>query len=134
MEIYENRALMQEAAKQSLEKLKDLEPGTEEYANAAKVALQLYDMQLKGEAQDSEQNLKDDEERRKEQEVINDQEKASKMRRLEWAKFGMQVLTFVGTIGTTVYWSICEAGGVTPLSGAMREGLHEIKRGFTDRK
>ena len=56
------------------------------------------------------------------------------MRRLEWAKFGMQVLTFVGTIGTTVYWSICEAGGVTPLSGAMREGLHEIKRGFTDRK
>ena len=134
MEIYENRALMQEAAKQSLEKLKDLEPGTEEYANAAKVALQLYDMQLKGEAQDSEQNLKDDEERRKEQEVINDQEKASKMRRLEWAKFGMQVLIFVGTIGTTVYWSICEAGGVTPLSGAMREGLHEIKRGFTDRK
>lgn len=134
MEIYENRALMQEAAKQSLEKLKDLEPGTEEYANAAKVALQLYDMQLKGEAQDSEQNLKDDEERRKEQEVINDQEKASKMRRLEWAKFGMQVLTFVGTIGATVYWSICEAGGVMPLSGAMREGLHEIKRGFTDRK
>ena len=134
MEIYENRALMQEAAKQSLEKLKDLEPGTEEYANAAKVALQLYDMQLKGEAQDSEQNLKDDEERRKEQEVINDQEKASKMRRLEWAKFGVQVLTFVGTIGTTVYWSICEAGGVMPLSSAMREGLHEIKRGFTDRK
>lgn len=134
MEPYENKALLQEAAKQSLEKLKDLEPGTEEYTNTAKTALQLYDMQLKDEAQESDQNLKEDEERRKEQEVINDQEKAAKARHLEWAKFGLSCVTFLGTIGTTIYWSILEAGGVTPLSGAMREGLHEIKRGFTERK
>ena len=68
------------------------------------------------------------------QEVINDQEKAAKARRIEWAKFGISCLTFLGTIGTTVYWSICEAGGVAPLSRAMNDGLHEIKRGFTDRK
>lgn len=134
MESYENKELLKEAAKQSLDKLKDLEPGSEEYANAAKVALQLYDMQLKGDAQESEQNLKEDEERRKGQEVINDQEKAQKAHRLEKMKFGLSCLTFLGTIGTTIYWSILEAGGVTPLSGAMREGLHEIKRGFTDRK
>ena len=34
----------------------------------------------------------------------------------------------------TVYGSICEAGGVVPLSRALNDGLHEIKRGFTDRK
>ena len=105
-----------------------------EYTNTAKMALQLYDMQLKSDEQESNQNLKEDEERRKGQEVINDQEKAAKARRIEWAKFGISCLTFLGTIGTTVYWSICEAGGVAPLSRAMNDGLHEIKRGFTDRK
>ena len=118
MENYENKELLKEAAKQSLESLKDLKPGTDEYTNTAKMALQLYDMQLKSD----------------EQEVINDQEKAAKARRIEWAKFGISCLTFLGTIGTTVYWSICEAGGVAPLSRAMNDGLHEIKRGFTDRK
>lgn len=134
MENYENKELLKEAAKQSLTKLKDLKPGTDEYANTAKAALQLYDMQIKAEAQESDQNLKEDEERRKGQEVINDQEKAAKARRLEWAKFGLSCVTFLGTIGTTIYWSILEAGGVTPLSRAISDGLHEMKRGFTDRK
>lgn len=134
MESYENKELLMEAAKQSLAKLKDLEPGMDEYNSAANMALKLYDMQLKSEELESEQNLKTDDERRKEQEVINDQEKAAKARHLEIAKLGMQALTFVGTIGMTVYWSICEAGGVAPLSRAMNDGLHEIKRGFTDRK
>lgn len=134
MENYENKELLKEAAKQSLAKLKDLEPGTDEYTNTAKAALQLYDMQIKAEAQESDQNLKEDEERRKGQEVINDQEKAAKARRLEWAKFGLGCVTFLGTIGTTIYWSILEAGGVTPLSRAIGDGLHEMKRGFTDRK
>ena len=61
-------------------------------------------------------------------------EKAAKARRIEWAKFGISCLTFLGTIGMTVYGSICEAGGVVPLSRALNDGLHEIKRGFTDRK
>ncbi len=76
MENYENKELLKEAAKQSLESLKDLKPGTDEYTNTAKMALQLYDMQLKSDEQESNQNLKEDEERRKGQEVINDQEKA----------------------------------------------------------
>ena len=71
MENYENKELLKEAAKQSLESLKDLKPGTEEYTNTAKMALQLYDMQLKSDEQESNQNLKEDEERRKGQEVIN---------------------------------------------------------------
>lgn len=134
METYENKELLMKAAKQSLEKLKDLEPGTDEYNSAANAALKLYEMQLKSEAQDADINLKTDDDRRKDQEVVNEQEKTVKARHIEWAKLGMQALTFAGTIGMTVYWSICEAGGVTQLSGAMREGLHEIKRGFTDRK
>lgn len=89
MESYENKELLMEAAKQSLAKLKDLEPGTDEYNSAANTALKLYDMQLKGEAQESDQNLKTDDERRKEQEVINDQEKAAKARHLEIAKLGI---------------------------------------------
>lgn len=134
MENYENKELLKEAAKQSLESLKDLKPGTDEYTATANMALKLYDMQLKGEAQESDQNLKEDDERRKEQEVINDQEKAVKARRIEIAKLGIQALTFVGTVGMTLYWSICEAGGVMPLSRAMNDGIHELKRGFTDKK
>lgn len=134
MENYENKELLKVAAKQSLEKLKDLEPGTEAYTNTAKMALQLYDMQLKSDEQESNQNLKEDEERRKDQEVINDQEKAAKARHIEWAKFGVQVACSLLTVGMTIYWSICEAGGVAPLSRALGDGLHEIKRGFTNRK
>ena len=134
MENYENKELLKVAAKQSLEKLKDLEPGTEAYTNTAKMALQLYDMQLKSDEQESNQSLKEDEERRKDQEVINDQEKAAKARHIEWAKFGVQVAGSLLTVGMTIYWSICEAGGVAPLSRALGDGLHEIKRGFTNRK
>ena len=134
MENYENKELLKVAAKQSLEKLKDLEPGTEAYTNTAKMALQLYDMQLKSDEQESNQNRKEDEERRKDQEVINDQEKAAKARHIEWAKFGVQVAGSLLTVGMTIYWSICEAGGVAPLSRALGDGLHEIKRGFTNRK
>lgn len=134
MENYENKELLKVAAKQSLEKLKDLEPGTEAYTNTAKMALQLYDMQLKSDEQESNQNLKEDEERRKDQEVISDQEKAAKARHIEWAKFGVQVAGSLLTVGMTIYWSICEAGGVAPLSRALGDGLHEIKRGFTNRK
>ena len=134
MENYENKELLKEAAKQTLESLKDLKPGTDEYANAAKMALQLYDMQLKSEAQESDQNLKEDEERRKGQEVINDQEKAEKARRVEWAKIAMQAVSGVFTVGAMFYWSICEAGGGMPISRAMNEGFREIKKGFTDRK
>ena len=39
MESYENKELLMEAAKQSLAKLKDLEPGTDEYNSAANTAL-----------------------------------------------------------------------------------------------
>ncbi len=127
MENHENKELLKEATKQSLEQLKDLEPGTNEYATAVNDALKMYDTILKDEAQESDKNQK--------QETIKlDREKSKKARRLEIAKLAMQGVTFLGTIGMTVYWSICEAGGVTQLSGAMREGLHEIKRGFTERK
>ena len=60
MESYENKELLMEAAKQSLAKLKDLEPGMDEYNSAANMALKLYDMQLKSEELESEQNLKTD--------------------------------------------------------------------------
>lgn len=133
MENYENKELLKDAAKKSLERLKDLKPGTEEYNTAANMALKLYDMQLKDEAQENEKQLKEDEAVRKVHELELDQEKAEKARKLDWAKIGMKALTFVGTIGMTVYWSICEAGGVTQLSRAIGEGVHELKRGFTEK-
>ena len=70
---------------------------------------------------------------RKVHELELDQEKVEKARKLDWAKIGMKALTFAGTIGMTVYWSICEAGGVTQLSRAIGEGVHELKRGFTEK-
>ena len=124
MENYENKELLKDAAKKSLESLKDLKPGTEEYNTAANMALKLYDMQLKDEAQENEKQLKEDEAVRKVHELELDQEKAEKARKLDWAKIGMKALTFAGTIGMTVYWSICEAGGVTQLSRAIGEGVH----------
>lgn len=134
MENYENKALLKEAAKQSLESLKDLQPGTEEYTNTANTALKLYDMQLKSEAQESDQNLKEEEGKRKDQELINEQDKVKKSRWLDIARLGLNGVMFVGTVALTIYGSVCEAGGVVSLSRAMNEGLHEIKRGFTEKK
>lgn len=134
MENYENKELLKEAAKQSLETLKDLKPGTDEYNAAANMALKLYDMQLKDEAQENEKLQKEDELMQKVHELDFEQEKTGKARKLETARLGLQALTFVATVGTTLYWSICEAGGVMPLSRAMNEGIREIKRGFTEKK
>ena len=86
MENYENKELLKDAAKKSLESLKDLKPGTEEYDKAANMALKLYDMQLKDEAQENEKNLKEDEAVRKVHEMELDQENSEKARRLDWAK------------------------------------------------
>lgn len=134
MELYENKELLRQAANDSLKSLKDLTPGTDEYDKAASMALKLYDMQLKDAAQENDQKLREDEGRRKDQEVINDQEKAEKARKLDWAKVGIKALTGVFTVGMTVYWSICEAGGVTQLSRAIGDGVHELKRGFTEKE
>lgn len=134
MENYENKILLKGAAKKSLESLKDLTPGTEEYDKAANMALKLYDMQLKDEAQENEKNLKEDEAVRKVHEMELDQENSEKARRLDWAKIGVKALTGVVTVGMTVYWSICEAGGVTQLSRAIGEGVRELKRGFTEKE
>lgn len=134
MELYENKELLRQAANDSLKSLKDLKPGTDEYDKAASMALKLYDMQLKDAAQENDQKLREDEGRRKDQEVINDQEKAEKARKLDWAKVGIKALTGVFTVGMTVYWSICEAGGVTQLSRAIGDGVHELRRGFTEKE
>ena len=119
MENYENKELLKDAAKKSLESLKDMKPGTDEYDKAANMALKLYDMQLKDEAQETEKQLKEDEFVRKEHEIELDQAKTAKSRKLEWAKIGMKAVGGVFTVGLTVYWSICEAGGVTQLSRAI---------------
>ena len=134
MENYENKELLKDAAKKSLESLKDLKPGTEEYDKAANMALKLYDMQLKDEAQENDKNLKEDEEVRKVHEMELNKENSEKAHRLDWAKIGAKALTGVVTVGMTVYWSICEAGGVTQLSRAIGEGVRELKRGFTEKE
>lgn len=134
MENYENKELLKDVAKKSLESLKDLKPGTEEYDKAANMALKLYDMQLKDEAQENDKNLKEDEEVRKVHEMELSKENSEKARKLDWAKIGVKALTGVVTVGMTVYWSICEAGGVTQLSRAIGEGVRELKRGFTEKE
>ena len=134
MENYENKELLKDAAKKSLESLKDLKPGTEEYDKAANMALKLYDMQLKDEAQENEKNLKEDEAVRKVHEMELNKENSEKARKLDWAKIGVKALTGVVTVGMTVYWSICEAGGVTQLSRAIGDGVHELKRGFPEKE
>ena len=134
MENYENKELLKGAVKTSLESLKDLKPGSDEYNAVADKALKLYEMQLKDDAQENEKQLKEDEATRKEHEIELDQEQKKKARRMDIAKLAMQGVGLLVTVGTTIYWSVCEAGGVMPLSRSMNEGIREIKRGFTERK
>jgi hypothetical protein len=134
MENYENKELLKDAAKKSLESLKDMKPGTDEYDKAANMALKLYDMQLKDEAQETEKQLKEDEAVRKVHEIELDQAKTEKSRKLEWVKIGMKAVGGVFTVGLTVYWSICEAGGVTQLSRAIGEGVREMRRSFMEKE
>lgn len=134
MENYENKELLKGAVKTSLESLKDLKPGSDEYNAVADKALKLYEMQLKDDAQENEKRLKEDEATRKEHEIELDQEQKKKARRLDIAKLAVQGVGMLVTVGTTIYWSVCEAGGVMPLSRSMNEGIREIKRGFTERK
>lgn len=134
MENYENKELLKGAVKTSLESLKDLKPGSDEYNAVADKALKLYEMQLKDDAQETEKQLKEDEAVRKEHEIELDQEQKKKARRMDIAKMAMQGVGLLVTVGTTIYWSVCEAGGVMPLSRSMNEGIREIKRGFTERK
>lgn len=134
MENYENKELLKGAVKTSLESLKDLKPGSDEYNAVADKALKLYEMQLKDDAQENEKHLKENEATRKEHEVELDQEQKKKARRMDIAKLAMQGVGLLVTVGTTIYWSVCEAGGVMPLSRSMNEGIREIKRGFTERK
>lgn len=134
MDNYENKELLKDAAKKSLESLKDMKPGTDEYDKVANMALKLYDMQLKDEAQETEKQLKEDEAVRKEHEIELDQAKTEKSRKLEWAKIGMKAVGGVFTVGLTVYWSICEAGGVTQLSRAIGEGVREMRKGFIEKE
>ena len=134
MENYENKELLKDAAKKSLESLKDMKPGTDEYDKAANMALKLYDMQLKDEAQETEKQLKEDEAVRKVHEIELDQAKTEKSRKLELVKIGMKAVGGVFTVGLTVYWSICEAGGVTQLSRAIGEGVREMRRSFMEKE
>lgn len=134
MENYENKELLKGAVKTSLESLKDLKPGSDEYNAVADKALKLYEMQLKDDAQENEKQMKEDEATRKEHEIELDQEQKKKAHRMDIAKLAMQGVGLLVTVGTTIYWSVCEAGGVMPLSRSMNEGIREIKRGFTERK
>lgn len=131
MENYENKELLKGAVKTSLESLKDLKPGSDEYNAVADKALKLYEMQLKDDAQENEKQLKEDEATRKEHEIELDQEQKKKARRMDIAKLAMQGVGLLVTVGTTIYWSVCEAGGVMPLSRSMNEGIREIKHNFT---
>ena len=131
---YENKELLKGAVKTSLESLKDLKPGSDEYNVVADKALKLYEMQLKDDAQENEKQLKEDEAVRKEHEIELDEAQKKKARRMDIAKMAMQGVGLLVTVGTTIYWSVCEAGGVMPLSRSMNEGIREIKRGFTERK
>lgn len=124
MEKHENRILLEEAIKQALAELKDSEPGTNDYAEKANVALKLYDMWLKEKAEENE-------DRRKTHETEVHELESKKMRKIELTKVAANVCMGLLTATGTVYWSICEAGGVLPLSRAIGDGLHELKKNFT---
>ena len=109
MENYENKELLKDAAKKSLESLKDMKPGTDEYDKAANMALKLYDMQLKDEAQETEKQLKEDEVVRKEHEIELDQAKTAKSRKLRHESCGRRVYGWLDCILVDLRGWRCDA-------------------------
>lgn len=122
----ENEMLMDEMIKHELERIKDLNPGTDEYKAAYQCAAMLYEIRVKEKTSTAEKNAKEDELQMKNQELKLEAEKAEKAWKSELMKAVVTVATTLLGVGLTIghdrFWSICSAGGVQVFDDRYRDG------------
>ena len=114
----QNEKLMDETIKHELERIKDLEPGSNEYKAAYECAAKFYEIRVKEKTNLADKNAREDELQMK-----NNEEKAWKT----------EVAKVVAGIASTAlgaflmihhdrFWAICSAGGVQVFDDRYRDG------------
>ena len=94
LKAVQNEALMDETIKHELERIKDLEPGSNEYKAAYECAAKFYEIRVKEKTSLADKNAREDEFQMKNQELKLEAEKAEKTWKTEVTKVivgGVQV-------------------------------------------
>lgn len=122
----QNEKLMDETIKHELERIKGLEPGSNEYKAAYECAAKLYEIRMKEKTSQADKNTREDELQLKTNELRIEAEKAEKTWKTEAAKVVAGVVsTALGAflmIHHDRFWAICSAGGVQVFDDRYRDG------------
>lgn len=122
----QNEKLMDETIKHELERIKGLEPGSNEYKAAYECAAKLYEIRVKEKTSQADKNAREDELQLKNNELRIEAEKAEKTWKTEAAKVVAGIVsTALGAflmIHHDRFWSICSAGGVQVFDDRYRDG------------
>lgn len=122
----QNEMLMDETIKHELERIKDLEPGSNEYKAAYECAAKFYEIRMKEKTSQADKNAREDELQMKNQELRLEAEKAEKTWKTEAAKVVAGIVsTALGAflmIHHDRFWAICSAGGVQVFDDRYRDG------------
>lgn len=122
----QNEMLMDETIKHELERIKNLEPGSNEYKAAYECAAKFYEIRMKEKTSQADKNAREDELQMKNQELRLEAEKAEKTWKTEAAKVVAGIVsTALGAflmIHHDRFWAICSAGGVQVFDDRYRDG------------
>ena len=122
----QNEMLMDETIKHELERIKDLEPGSNEYKAAYECAAKFYEIRMKEKTSQADKNAREDELQMKNQELRLEAEKAEKTWKTEAAKVVAGIVsTALGAflmIHHDRFWAICSAGGVQVFDDRYKDG------------
>ena len=122
----QNEMLMDETIKHELERIKDLEPGSNEYKATYECAAKFYEIRMKEKTSQADKNAREDELQLKNNELRIEADKAEKTWKTEAAK------VVVGIVSTALgaflmihhdrFWAICSAGGVQVFDDRYKDG------------
>jgi hypothetical protein len=122
----QNEMLMDETIKHELERIKDLEPGSNEYKAAYECAAKFYEIRMKEKTSQADKNAREDELQMKNQELRLEAEKAETTWKTEAAKVVAGIVsTALGAflmIRHDRFWAICSAGGVQVFDDRYKDG------------
>ena len=122
----QNEMLMDETIKHELERIKNLEPGSNEYKAAYECAAKFYEIRMKEKTSQADKNAREDELQMKNQELRPEAEKAEKTWKTEAAKVVAGIVsTALGAflmIHHDRFWAICSAGGVQVFDDRYKDG------------
>ncbi len=122
----QNEMLMDETIKHELERIKDLEPGSNEYKATYECAAKFYEIRMKEKTSQADKNAREDELQMKNQELRLEAEKAEQTWKTEAAKVVAGIAsTALGAflmVHHDRFWSICSAGGVQVFDDRYKDG------------